>query len=329
MKEQNSELIERYVYAVTRRLSADQRDDVADELRASIEDALEAKGGRSKKNVEAVLLSLGNPEKLALQYSGKPQYLIGPLFYPLWLQGMRYGLSFGLPIALVVQLITRSSDIGNGGAPYAVDVVGGLISVALHILFWVTLTLFIVERAAQYSGTDVAKELNTWKPSMLPQLPKAYSIPLSDIIAEYWWYAFLIALPLVAQRYLIGIRDEGAFTPFFDPAIWETGAFMVVALGVVGLLVTGLKHYRRSWTWDVAVSQSLLLAVTAGFLVAVLFKADLVNPAFISVLGENGVKDAANVVDRAVWLTLVIAAAASVVEAVKVIFNARRQSSRK
>ena len=76
-------LIERYIYAVTRHLPVDQREDVADELKSMIEDQLDEIGSRSKKDVEKVLISLGDPENLARRYKGGKQYLIGPAFYPI------------------------------------------------------------------------------------------------------------------------------------------------------------------------------------------------------------------------------------------------------
>jgi len=69
-------LIERYVYDVTRRLPEDQREEVKKELTANINDMLGEKP--TEAEIETVLLSLGHPRKLAINYREKQRYLIGP-----------------------------------------------------------------------------------------------------------------------------------------------------------------------------------------------------------------------------------------------------------
>ncbi|MDF2536663.1 MAG: hypothetical protein K0R18_2825, partial [Bacillales bacterium] len=85
------ELIERYIYAVTKRLPEAQREDVAKvtkrlpeaqredvakELRGNIEDMLS--DNPSQHEIEGVLIELGEPSKLATEFRGKKRYLIGP-----------------------------------------------------------------------------------------------------------------------------------------------------------------------------------------------------------------------------------------------------------
>lgn len=80
------EMIERYIYAVTQKLPQSQREDIAVELRGLIEDMVEERVGDTadEKVVEEVLLELGSPREMALKYTGKKRYLIGPeLFEPI------------------------------------------------------------------------------------------------------------------------------------------------------------------------------------------------------------------------------------------------------
>lgn len=78
--------IDRYVEAVTAKLRPKRRDEVERELRASILDALEARGGSpgSEADVTAVLAELGDPARVAAGYEPGSQYLIGPELYPLF-----------------------------------------------------------------------------------------------------------------------------------------------------------------------------------------------------------------------------------------------------
>jgi hypothetical protein len=80
------DLIERYLEAVTAKLRPKRRREVERELRASILDALEARGGSpgSEADVAAVLADLGEPSQVAASYEPGQQYLVGPELYPLF-----------------------------------------------------------------------------------------------------------------------------------------------------------------------------------------------------------------------------------------------------
>ena len=72
------ELIDRYVYAVVKRLPATQRADIEKELRSLIEDMTAetvAAGQPEKSAVDSVLRQLGHPALLAAQYRGVEQHL--------------------------------------------------------------------------------------------------------------------------------------------------------------------------------------------------------------------------------------------------------------
>ena len=81
----DSELIRRYIYAVTKRLPRKSREDVAKELNTLIADMLEERCGQvlpTEKDVRVVLTELGTPAELYDQYSGEgKKCLIGPPYY--------------------------------------------------------------------------------------------------------------------------------------------------------------------------------------------------------------------------------------------------------
>ena len=89
------DLIERYVDAVTAKLRPKRRGEVERELRASILDALEARGGSPEieSDVAAVLAELGEPSAVAAAYEPGSQYLIGPELYPLFRRVVRVTLA--------------------------------------------------------------------------------------------------------------------------------------------------------------------------------------------------------------------------------------------
>ena len=95
----NHELIERYIYAVTRRLPAKLRGDVEKELASLISDMLEARCGDvipQEKDIRIVLTELGAPSKLAAKYSGdEGKALISGEYFPMY----KFLLTLVLPIA--------------------------------------------------------------------------------------------------------------------------------------------------------------------------------------------------------------------------------------
>ena len=88
------DLIERYVQEVGRRLPRKQRDDVARELRSSLEDSLENRTGvpleqADEEQVVELLLEFGPPQEVAASYQTGPSYLVGPALYPSFIKTMK------------------------------------------------------------------------------------------------------------------------------------------------------------------------------------------------------------------------------------------------
>lgn len=69
------QLIERYVYAVTKRLPQSQREDVGLELSGLIEEMAQ------DRPVEQILQEMGDPALLADSYRGAERYLVGPNYF--------------------------------------------------------------------------------------------------------------------------------------------------------------------------------------------------------------------------------------------------------
>ena len=65
MTREDTDLMERYIYQVVRRLPKEQREDVTLELRELISDMME-----KNDSMEAVLTELGDPAEFARSYRG-------------------------------------------------------------------------------------------------------------------------------------------------------------------------------------------------------------------------------------------------------------------
>jgi hypothetical protein len=143
-------LIDIYIQEVTRRLPEKNREDIALELRSTIEDMLPDDYNEDDK--KEVLEKLGSPVTLASGYRDRPMHLIGPRYFDIYVTLLK----MILPIAAICALITVIAEyfVEYGGEEEVInvflDVIGfgiwRIIEVGIQVFFWLTLVFAIVER---------------------------------------------------------------------------------------------------------------------------------------------------------------------------------------
>ena len=83
-----NDLIDRYIYAVTKHMKSAMKKDVAAELETIIQDMLEERCEDvtpTERDIKVVLTELGTPNELASKYKGETQdCLIGQPYYSLY-----------------------------------------------------------------------------------------------------------------------------------------------------------------------------------------------------------------------------------------------------
>lgn len=280
-------LTDRYVDAAMRTVPEDQRPDLATELRASIDDQIEARveQGESRDDAErSVLTELGDPEKLAAQYTDRPLYLIGPRYYLEWWRLLKLLLWIVIPTAGLGIALARTltgSDIG--------EIIGGtivtLMTVALHLVFWTTLIFVIVERGWD-RGTS--KPIMEWNVDQLPE-PRPQGVGFGDMVATLVFLA--IAVGALIWDQVIGFVPTQPGLPFLNPELWPwwiTGLFVLMALEAA-LAVT--VYLRRGWTWTLAVINAVIAIAVAVPALVLLAQGLLVNPEFFPTVLAGGQPD--------------------------------------
>lgn len=202
-----STLTDRYVWTVTRHLSAETGPDVAQELRASIGDAIDDKvaAGCDAGTAEREAVSeMGDPDVLARQYGGRPAYLIGPDIYPSWLRLMRVLFPIVLPLALVGNIIAKTTTSDESLGQIVLEAFLLLLSVAVHLAFWVTVSFALVEWSRPDS--DRGRPLTEWTPDQL-----TVEVPAGGV--SRWEAGFEVVLGL-ALAALVAWQVTG---------VWESG----------------------------------------------------------------------------------------------------------
>jgi hypothetical protein len=243
----NATLTDRYVDAAMRSVPEKQRDDLSAELRASIDDQIDARvdaGERHEAAERAVLTELGDPDKLAAGYLERPLWLVGPRYYLDWWRLLK------LLWAIVPACAAFGVALGQtlAGAPLGAIIgstIGVVVSVIVHVAFWVTIVFVILERTGHETMDQSA-----WTPDRLPE-PKASGAKLSDLVATLVFLA--IGAGFVLWDHFIGWPvGDGRTTSFLDPGLWPwwiTGLFVLMA-AEAALAVT--VYARGRWTTGLA-----------------------------------------------------------------------------
>ena len=160
-------LIDRYVTDIGRRLPKRQRDAVQAELRAAIDDALDARGATSssENDVVDVLKEIGPPERVAAEYYPAGEYLIGPEFYPTFRRVLSVTLSAILLLSVIGFFIgvgTQGIDANAGGE--LMEWIGNALRWMMITTAGIVLAFVIIQRV----GAQIPRNAKVWDPRTLP-----------------------------------------------------------------------------------------------------------------------------------------------------------------
>lgn len=215
------EMIERYIYEVTRRVPQEMRAEIRMELETLIEDMRVGEG----LSVEAALEKLGDPADFARRYRGDVNYLIGPDYYDNYVWIMKIVL-MGIGISAVVSALVNAVMGAQGyAAPefvgaardvgawvelfthFFTELFTSAISGALGAVGLVTVIFAILERQKVRISVKPEKNWNvgeltrnavqgkTWTPFLLPAIPdKRAVIKRSDSVASIVFISIFTAL---------------------------------------------------------------------------------------------------------------------------------------
>lgn len=273
-------LTDRYVHAVTRRLPADQRDDVARELKGSIADRADAIAAEQPELDDlaaerSALEELGDPDRLAASYSGRRLQLIGPELYPSYVTLLRSLLLTVVPIvAAVVGIAAAFSDDSLGSA--IGSAVWTAITVAVHVAFWVTLVYALIERGIGGDASRSALGVE-WSPDQLPDLPSQRG-SLTDAVGSVV-FLVLLGVAIVWQQVRSPITEGDERLPLLDPALWSFWLPLILVL-LVAEMAFEVVRYR---TARIRPTLNMLIGAAFAAPLVILGATDqLLNPAAVA-----------------------------------------------
>lgn len=291
-------LIEIYIQEVTRRLPEKNREDIALELRSTIEDMLS--DDYTEEDVKKVLEKLGNPATLASGYRDRPMHLIGPRYFDLYVTLLKMILPIASVIAIISMIATYFFSYNGEDAVLSmiIDVfVKGilvLIEVGFQVFFWLTVTFAIIERADKGNDMEpLTKHYTKWTPEDLKEvtyIPKKKVIPRGEVFGSFIWTAIWATVYFYAQHLLGVYENNGNGLEFVTPALNQDVilSFWPIVVAVIGLEIALAitKLVKGQWTYKLAVFNTIYEVIATVVVIIIMLNPNLFQAEFISYMTD-------------------------------------------
>ncbi|MFZ7944809.1 hypothetical protein [Neobacillus sp. 19] len=314
-------LIEVYVYEVTKRLSVKTRDDVALELRSTIEDMLPE--NFTEQDVKDALTKLGNPAVLAASYRDTPMYLIGPNLYDIYILTMKRVIPWAILVTIFIHIFENVMFFSGKEAILSVVIhsigiiIANVINVLIQVFFWFTIVFAFVERVGISNAELPHKKIcNKWTPEDLKYakiIPKKKAISKGDLLFSFIWTA-VWAIAYFYADHLVGVyrSSDGNGLQFIMP-IFNQDTLMsywpIIAIFIV--LELGLIIYKwkaAQWTMKLVSANAIIHLLSAITFIVIASNPHLLNEALIPYLAELFETSSSAVASSLVWIWRLIVA---------------------
>lgn len=288
------ELIERYIYAATRFMKKEEKEDTAKELQSIIDDMLEERccgEEPDEETVKEVLNELGDPKELYEKYSSDGKdCLIGAPYYGVYKYVLKTALMcviFGL---IVAQFILLVIDLYSG-ASAAAGITSAVEASIDVIINWIAQMIACVVDGAIFTFAAVTAgfaymyhkgiKMDTLFDSLdqLPRIPQkeetiskagiAFGIGISVL-----FFTVFLACPQVLCMYEM---ESGVFVPIFDVDFIQGTWYLIMLFAAIGIGREIVKLIEGTYT-----KKLLVVTVIADIASAVLSVIWLSNPAIVN-----------------------------------------------
>lgn len=307
-------LTDRYVAAAMRTVPERSRDDLAAELRVSIDDQIDARVEQGEPRDAAereVLTELGDPDALAAGYTDRPLYLIGPRLYLVWWRLLKLLLAIVLPIAVAGVTLGQLIAGATVGAVIGSAIAGALM-IGAQMFFWVTLVFAILER------TDAGRPrgaIPEWTLDQLPE-PRPSGVGIADLVVSLVFLAAAAVAVLWDQ--LIGfVQVDGEPLPILNPGLWPWWIAGLLALIVVEMIFAIVLFRTRRWTKELAFVNIVIALAGAIPALWLLSQNALLNETFFTtVIPENSSAEVYSIVTILTGFGIVVIAGWDIVDGI-------------
>ena len=272
-----NEMIDRYVYDVTRRLPEAQRADIEKELRTLIDDMLA--GREEVKDVTLVLIELGRPSELAAKYRGTKRYLIGPEIYSTYetiLKIVLAAVTFGMIVSQIIINITTPPEI----AFVAVAKAFGMVVMALVQAFAIVTIIFAV---MERFGKSVSWK-EDWHPRDLPEVPLGSAVikKSEPIVSLVFSAIFLIIITTMPWLFGVGFGLPAPWIPVFNLEALAGMIGLVILMVAAGIIKEVLMLVIGRYNIRLAISVLALNLISLALVITVFGSPAVWNADFLT-----------------------------------------------
>ena len=276
-----NDLIDRYIYAVTKHMKSAMKKDVAAELETIIQDMLEERCGDvipTEHDIKVILTELGTPAELASKYKGEIQdCLIGQPYYSLYvyvLEIVTACISGGMLLAQIIAALTSHTIWYI--AVYRT--IGGILGGVLTGFAFVTLLFaFFYKKGIKVDGLNDGIE-------NLPPVPqKENRISKADAIVGIIFSVIFTLIFLVCPQILcIAFVKNGVdvYEPLFNLEYVRQTWYLILAFGILGIAKYSVKLMDGSYTKRVLFVTIITNIMDGALTVIWLLNDKLMNHAF-------------------------------------------------
>jgi hypothetical protein len=308
-------IIDTYIYEVTRRLPEKNREDIAMELRSTIEDMLPE--NYTEENVMEQLEKLGNPAVLAASYRDTANYLIGPKVYDAYFHTIKLIIPWAILVTILVHVVesialfTGEVSILHVIIENFANIIPGIIMTLIHVFFWVTMVFIVIERVG-LSKTDLPLTRNgvSWSPKDLKNIviiPRKKLISKGEIVFGFIW-SVLWAFVYFNADHLLGIyhsmNGEGLqfIMPIFNQEVLLSYWPIVVAFIILELGLLVYKFKVGKWTYPLAWTNGLIHSASIIVFFVFVGNPQLYNPEVIPYFADIIETNAISVENTLNWI---------------------------
>jgi hypothetical protein len=281
---ESNELIKRYIYAVTKHLPENKRQDVGRELESLIEETLAERsqdGQAADADTKAVLLELGRPAELAAKYDPHAKdALIGQPHFSVYLRVLKIVLlavTLGMAIASLLEGVTGFE--GNVFQFFA-SVLSNIWQGLLGAFAWVTI-IFAVLYQKDVKLDFAAEDLDD-----LPAVPeKRQQIKLSDTIVSFIFTILFLILFVVVPQVNLPLAWKGSgLISIFNPEILIHLRWLFIAASAAAILNLSIRFLTRRHALPVFLATLLEDVLHVVVLFTWFGTPNALNPAFVDLM---------------------------------------------
>ena len=287
-----NDLIERYIYAVTKYMKADLKKDVSAELETIIQDMLEERCGDvmpTERDIRVVLTELGTPAELASKYKSETQdCLIGQPYYNLYVYVLKIVTACvigGMFLAQIMATVTSHTIWYIA----IFRIIGGIFGGVLTGFAFVTLLFaFFYKRGIKVEGLNDGIDNLPPVPQKTNQISKADSI-VGIIFSVIFTLVFLVCPQIICISFVK--NGVSVYEPLFNLEYIRQTWFLILAFGILGIAKESVKLIDGSYTQRVMIVTIITNLIDGVLTLIWLLNGRIMNSAFFDgveqLFGEN------------------------------------------